>query len=68
MLIAASNALVLWQSPCAIPHEPQATDLIRNGAEAALMAERDIMQRKAAMGSMNAGDLRTLREHLRLDI
>ncbi len=36
-------------------------------AEAALLAERDIMQRKAAMGSMNAADLRNLREQLRLD-
>ncbi|CAL8467265.1 g6801 [Coccomyxa elongata] len=40
---------------------------IADPKQAALLAERDIMQRKTAMGSMNAADLRNLREQLRLD-
>ena len=78
MLISARDAPELWRpvqysmlqnTSAAIPIKVRfklLTDFA-DDAEAALLAERDIMQRKAAMGSMNAADLRNLREQLRLD-
>ena len=36
-------------------------------ADAALLAEKDVLQRKAAMSTISAVDLRSLREQLQVD-